>query len=407
MKDKDKMIKKSSSLSKSKSKIDIVSSERKSYKLTPSQVLDCGTKSLPLLANEGVGHTAGKDVSVSPYACRSPSLNVICVVSTGSGSAAELQQELPVPHKVISKSTVIESISENSDVHLLNNCVPSSSVHQVIVHSKDSKRSIFENDLAKNYEIESFDMPSDKVSKSEEYILSSEKQSLFTISSNNGNCAVPTCESSDDSLLLFKIGDNSYVGICSLHTFSDHSLESQKNEESSEQLASLNLTVRSLENVNLQTEYNPRFINNNLIPAGSTSVSLTGEDAGIHLTHNQQPRSDNQMALIALPSKYDTAVLHSDSFVQETSNIISEISRNHNITAAPISNHTESIKSSSSEICPAEFTIMELDPGVTSLSGHIVDDSFSLPQMEVVCPICDEQFLCMDAYVTHLECSHN
>ncbi|KAK4311661.1 hypothetical protein Pmani_016859 [Petrolisthes manimaculis] len=60
------------------------------------------------------------------------------------------------------------------------------------------------------------------------------------------------------------------------------------------------------------------------------------------------------------------------------------------------------------EVCLDETfsTMMELDSGVATLSGHIVDDSFNLAQLEVQCPVCD-QFLCMDEYVTHLECSHN
>ncbi|XP_071548781.1 uncharacterized protein [Panulirus ornatus] len=408
VKDKRKVIKKSSSLLKSKSEIDIVFTEKKSCELTPSQMLDCNTKSLPLITTEGVSRAASKD-SVSPCACNSPLLDVICVVSTGSGSATGLPQELPVAHKALSKSTVMESISENRDIRLMNNRVPSSSVHQTNVHSKDSKMSVLKKDLAQNDVLQLFDMPSNKDNKSEEYFLSSEKQNLFVILSNNGKCAVPTCDSIDDSLLLSKIGDNSYIGVCNQHTFSDHSVESQKDKESIERLVSLTLNVRSLEGVSSQIEDDSRMINNSLISTGSTNVCLTGEGANILPAQDQQQlRTNDQMTLVALPNKHETQVLHSDSAVPETSDLVTEVSRGHSSNAIPVSDHTECIKSISGEICPAEFTtIMELDPGVNSLSGHVVDDSFSLAQIEVVCPICDEQFLCMDAYVTHLESSHN
>nr|XP_053635907.1 zinc finger X-linked protein ZXDA-like [Cherax quadricarinatus]XP_053635908.1 zinc finger X-linked protein ZXDA-like [Cherax quadricarinatus]XP_053635909.1 zinc finger X-linked protein ZXDA-like [Cherax quadricarinatus]XP_053635910.1 zinc finger X-linked protein ZXDA-like [Cherax quadricarinatus]XP_053635911.1 zinc finger X-linked protein ZXDA-like [Cherax quadricarinatus] len=452
VKNKEKVVK-SSFVLKSKENVDILNEKSDERILSP--LVDCDIKSL-VVSPEEVGSFTVKDVDVSSLGCRSPSLNVICVVSAGNDSS-ELQHELPVVDKTSFNKVIIKfntsgeiqmpvgcdassssslgcdasscsslgcdasscsslgcdassSISVGCDASSSSSvgcdasssisvgCDASSSSSQRIVHTEDSRVNGSQNNLVPNCKSESLKLLSAKDITSETLSIS-EKQDPCIILSSNGKCAISTCESGDDSLLLFKFCDNSYIGLCSHHTFSDDYSEFHKDGDSSQQLGGVDFNVQCLQNIHFQTEYDTKNINSNTIPSGSSDVSLS-EDTSIPFAQSQA--SEKQIELVALPHHNENGIMDNDLTIQQSPNLVSTVAL---FPSAPV----DQIKSNSGEVCSTEefSSIMELDSGAPSLSGHIVDDSFSLAQLEVLCPLCDEQFFCMDDYITHLECCHN
>ncbi|XP_045626400.2 uncharacterized protein [Procambarus clarkii] len=370
MKDKEKGVKDSPSGSKSKHKID--NDEKKLNENASSEVARHNVKSISNL----------------------PSLNIVCVMPAKS-DGLELQHELPMLDKASFNNVIIQSNTASGETQLPTVCDASGFSHETIVQSQ-GKINSSQNNLIQIGKFDSVKLLSDKNITSENASIT-DKQDPCIIVSSNGRCAIPTCESGDDSLLLFKVGDNSYVGICSHHTFSDGSSELHKDGESSKQLEMLDFNVQCLESMSFQTEYDSKNINSNTIPSETTDVSLSGDDISIHYMGTLQ--AQKRVELVVLPSTNENTAMDNDLIIQQIPNLIS--------TTASLPS-VENANSSTGKVCSAEFsTIMELDSEAPSLSGHIVDDSFSLAQLEVLCPLCDEQFLCMDDYVTHLECCHN
>ncbi|XP_042241370.1 uncharacterized protein LOC121878982 [Homarus americanus] len=266
----------------------------------------------------------------------------------------------------------------------------------MLVHPQVVKTTFPTNNLLENNRLESF-KPSDK-----DVNASSEKQESCIFLSSTGKCAVPSCDSRDDSLMLLKVSDNSYVGICGHHAFTEGSGDGLR------QLGAID--VQPLAAVNVQTEYDVKTLH--LVTPGSTDVDQRG--------------TDNQEALITT-AENDTSDAH--AVIHQTDDMVTTINSGHVDTTSchhttschtdtPSCHHTTTSdttnQAENSKMTPGvvssveEFpTILELDAEGENLPGHIVDESFSMAQLEVLCPLCDEQFFCMADYVTHLESCHN
>ncbi|XP_042241461.1 transcription factor E4F1-like [Homarus americanus] len=134
---------------------------------------------------------------------------------------------------------------------------PQDGTQQMLVHPQVVKTTFPTNNLLENNRLESF-KPSDK-----DVNASSEKQESCIFLSSTGKCAVPSCDSRDDSLMLLKVSDNSYVGICGHHAFTEGSGDGLR------QLGAID--VQPLAAVNVQTEYDVKTLH--LVTPGSTELS--------------------------------------------------------------------------------------------------------------------------------------
>ncbi|XP_066940293.1 uncharacterized protein [Macrobrachium rosenbergii] len=217
-----------------------------------------------------------------------------------------------------------------------------------------------------------------------------EKNDCSIILSNNGRCSISECKSVDDSLFLIKIGDNSFAGVCS-----DHSVSSVG------EIPELNLSF--VEDLTL-TAVDSKCLGSDL--AAESVLSVCSPTASITPVHNFIASFNEQKLFMVSPSKSDVNLLDMNR-IDQPRTLMTECDQT-DMTGdilLPLG-QLENIKSSSEVNCNVNVeSSAEIDVGMPSLSSHI-DDSFHLAHMEVVCRLCDEQFFCMDTYITHLESIH-
>ncbi|KAK7062978.1 hypothetical protein SK128_027689 [Halocaridina rubra] len=250
-----------------------------------------------------------------------------------------------------------------------------------------------------------------------------EKDNSLLVISKNGRCAVSECDSKEDSLLLVrlgeKFGDNSYAGICGHHLFSGEELMSELNLNSFENLMVTTLDPKTLECSDV-TRHGNCASNMNLL-SGRIQPACKGEMNNTNLPINMLLKSDKKSEIETfLPGAIfpfedqsqiegNNSVLMPDSAplipveVTKSPLLPVELSK-PSISVLPLNEVKDEAKNKESMIL---YESEEEDTGIATLSGHIIDDSFRLAQLEVVCPLCDEQFYCMDTYITHLDCCHN
>ncbi|XP_068236538.1 zinc finger protein 665-like [Palaemon carinicauda] len=214
----------------------------------------------------------------------------------------------------------------------------------------------------------------------------SEKNDCSIILSNNGRCSISECKSVDDTLLLIKIGDNSFAGVCSNHSLSEDTEISEINLNSLE-----NLTLTAVDSKCLGSDLTSENVLNVCSPTPSSNPV------------QNFIASLNDQKLFMASSKSDISLIDINSIDQSKTLLMTECSEADDILL-PL-DQLENIKSSSGVHCDVNVEPAEIDVGMPSLSSHI-DDSFHLAHMEVVCRLCDEQFFCMDTYITHLESIH-
>lgn len=336
------------------------------------------------------------------------SLNIIYLVSSSSDQTTEMQHTvLPSPnddhqHCSIQSGSLEDTLPlEPEDCYLLD------PVETSVIQTNGLENIECVNEVVEDAEVESFGSPNNKCPEENgEIVMAAEKQNSCIILSSSGRCAVPTCESGDDSLLLIRVGDDSYVGVCRHHTFNDQLSESQKDDiDAARQTESVDISLQGFENVNVQIANDDQTPEDELITL-TTSDTIVKAAGSLDGTDELEADLGNQnISLITLPEKYEKVQIN----MGETMPHVSELEKELLAEQQTPDDNNDPAKLNSNGVCPTEeFSAMiELDSGVASLSGHIVDDSLSLAQLEVICPLCDEQFLCMDAYVTHLEISHN
>ncbi|XP_064096702.1 zinc finger protein 607-like [Macrobrachium nipponense] len=217
-----------------------------------------------------------------------------------------------------------------------------------------------------------------------------EKNDCSIIVSNNGRCSVSECKSIDDSLFLIKIGDSSFAGVCS-----DHSVSSAG------EIPELNLNF--VEDLTL-TAVDSKCLGSDL--TAENVLSVCSPTASITPVQNFIASFNEQKLFMVSPSKNDVNMLDMNK-IDQPRTLMTECDQT-DMTGdilLPLG-QLENIKSSSEVNCSVNVeSSAEIDVGMPSLSSQI-DDSFHLAHMEVVCRLCDEQFFCMDTYITHLESIH-
>ncbi|ROT79670.1 zinc finger protein [Penaeus vannamei] len=169
------------------------------------------------------------------------------------------------------------------------------------------------------------------------------------------------------------------------------------------------ITLQAYDNVSIHITTHTEREGDEMITLATSDASLKTSGELNSVGELEAEIGDQTISLITLPEKYERVEIDTEDSLPHHSELGVELLKGQSIAHIEQPDANQPVKLSSSEVCPVEdfSTMIELDSGVASLSGHIVDDSLSLAQLEVVCPLCDEQFMCMDAYVTHLECSHN
>lgn len=376
--DKNKASKEKSSSSKRKSTHEAVSSKTPlNSKVTP-HVLQLGTTSDSVKA-------ASCTMSMSQSTA---SVNVICVVSSEPNNTSVFSSE---GNRNISASFPIHIDNQCKDIQssASANFMPNETLS--LVHPTDTSSEITYPSSRQNAKPESYELVANSDIPEEEPKKNSEEQTSCIILSNPAKCSFPMCESSDESLLLFKVDDDSYVALCTHHSLTNLAVDTGKENTSLKGMASVNISAHALDSLNQENETAEQETSNSL----ALKVVTTEANISESVTHCQSsPEQDEKQT----PSCNSLVQLMSHS-ASTTPEIC--------VTSMPASQQPDCVKPSS-EVCLTEHlsTMMELDSGIASLSGPIVDESFSLTQMEVHCPLCEEQFLCMD-YVTHLESCHN
>lgn len=334
--------------------------------------------------------STGLGMSVSPA---TTSVNVICVVSSEPNTI----NVLPDISRTISTSFPIQIESQSKDLQSPSSesFLSSEPLGVLQPTETDTEESYSGSQLGSKLDYElvaNSDMPEES---SRNF---SEDQSCIILS-NAAKCSVPACESDGKSLLLFKIDDDSYVALCTHHSLTDHATDTEKEATQCKESVSGNLCAQVLNS-----------------PSGQ-EPSVLGSD---NMIVPQEARNVLSLKVDPTEANLSESVVHSQLLAKpvlrhsrEDSSLIQLISQSAATPEGCISNMsaTEQIDNAkpSSEVCLSEHfsSMMELDTGLPGLSGPIVDETFSLAQIEVHCPLCEEQFLCMDDYVTHLESCHS
>lgn len=314
------------------------------------------------------------------------SVNVICVVSSE-----------PTNTSVLSEGNT--SISTRFPIHIDNQCKDIQSSESASFMSSEPLQLVQPTDTSseeaypashQNTKPQSFELVTNSHMQEENLQKICEEQASCIILSNAAKCSFPMCDSGDESLLLFKVDDESYVALCTHHSLTNLTVDTAKESTPLKGIASVNISTHVLDSPSHENETAEQETSNSL----ALKVVTKEENICESETHCQNsPEQDEKQT--AGGSSLIQLMSHSAS-TSETC-----------VTSVPASQQIECVKPSS-EVCLTEHlsTMMELDSGIASLSGPIVDESFSLTQMEVHCPLCEEHFLCMD-YVTHLESCHN
>lgn len=340
------------------------------------------------------------------YGPNAESLDIIYASSRPS-SVRKMQQQpaMPSPPDNNQNETIQFSREESLKLDSEDCYLPGPSEPSIIQKKVQESEDLFRET------IQICGIPSSETDKSageKSAFTTGEKQNSCIILSSSGKCAVPTCDSDDDSLLLIRVGDDSYIGVCRHHTFTDQLCDTPKDVDSARQSDEVDISLQAYDNVSIRIMTSEREEDEMITLATSdTSLKTSGElDSMGEL---EAELGDQTISLITLPEKYERVEIDTEDSMPHQPELGSELLKGQGLARVEQTDANESVKLSANEVCPVEdFSAMiELDSGVASLSGHIVDDSLSLAQLEVVCPLCDEQFMCMDAYVTHLECSHN
>ncbi|XP_027227422.2 uncharacterized protein [Penaeus vannamei] len=332
----------------------------------------------------------------------------VIYVSPRSNAIRKMEQQpsLTVPSGN-DQNVTFHMSSENSLKVDAEKCYLSYPAESPITQKKDQ-----ENEVSFKEAIQICGIPSsatDKGTGEKNMIMTGEKQNSCIILSSSGRCAVPTCESNDDSLLLIRVGDDSYIGVCRHHTFTDQLCDTPKDGDSAQESNEDDITLQAYDNVSIHITTHTEREGDEMITLATSDASLKTSGELNSVGELEAEIGDQTISLITLPEKYERVEIDTEDSLPHHSELGVELLKGQSIAHIEQPDANQPVKLSSSEVCPVEdfSTMIELDSGVASLSGHIVDDSLSLAQLEVVCPLCDEQFMCMDAYVTHLECSHN
>ena len=329
------------------------------------------------------GSSSADTVSSSPaYSASSPSFSSFSSPST-SCAAKQVNVDFilfptsiinyspqPVNEPILSNNVQLPLKCEESDVDLIADNV---NLHEQCIKESNDKtlKDCLDDEIAPEME----------------------KNDCSVILSNNGRCSISECECTDDSLLLIKIGENSYAGVCANHSVSTETEISELNLNCVE-----NLTLTTVDSKCLGVD----------VTDSNNSLGLMSSFSSVNLSQSPTTSIDDQNVFNASPpDKGIESSLTLDSTDQQTM-VMTECNQS-NVTDAlllPLP-HPEGLKSVSGEVDETETNVpsAEIDTGMPSLSSHI-DDSFHLAQLEVVCQICDEQFLCMDTFITHMECIH-
>lgn len=93
-----------------------------------------------------------------------------------------------------------------------------------LLQSGPSVSETIENSLQQAMEQQNLEPSADNADmlNNEENLISPDRQQdPCIILSSNGRCAIPACDTGDDSIVFLKIGTNSFIGVCSLHSFTD------------------------------------------------------------------------------------------------------------------------------------------------------------------------------------------
>lgn len=350
------------------------------------------TVSPPVLElSTGCGNaSAGVGISVSPA---TTSVNMICVVSNEPNTI----NVLPDISRTISTSFPMQIESQSKDLQSPSSesFLSSEPLGVLQPTETDTEESYAGSQLDSKLDYELV-ANSDRPEESSRNF--SEEQSCIILS-NAAKGSVPACESDGKSLLLFKIDEDSYVALCTHHSLADPATDPEKEATQSKESISANLCAQVLDSpTGQESSVSPSY--NVIVPQEARNVL----DLRVGPTDANFPESGVHNQLL------DKPVLKQS---REDSSLIQLISQSAATPEGCISNMspTEQIDNvkPSSEVCLSEHfsSMMELDTGLPGLSTPIVDETFSLAQIEVHCPLCEEQFLCMDDYVTHLESCHS
>lgn len=340
----------------------------------------------------------------------SPNAESVEVIYVSPRSSAirkmEQQPSLTVPHGNDQNITVYMSSGDSQKVDA-EKCYLSCPAESPITQKKGQEN---EDSFKEAIQIcGSQSTAADKCTGEKNMIMAGEKLNSCIILSSNGKCAVPTCESNDDSLLLIRVGDDSYIGVCRHHTFTDQLCDTPKDGDSARESNEVDFSLQAYDNVSIHITTHTEREGDEIITFATSDASLKTSGELDSVGELEAEIEDQTISLITLPEKYERVEIDTEDSLPHQPELGVELLKSQSIAHVEQPDANEQVRLSSNEVCPVEdfSPMIELDSGVASLSGHIVDDSLSLAQLEVICPLCDEQFMCMDAYVTHLECSHN
>uniref|UniRef100_A0A0P4WGY8 C2H2-type domain-containing protein n=1 Tax=Scylla olivacea TaxID=85551 RepID=A0A0P4WGY8_SCYOL len=372
---------------KNKTKKKKSSSSPSKYKSSPgvssSKTSLLKNATTPILLNTTSGSVKGAScsMSVSPSTA---SVNVICVVSSEPNDTSVLPEcsrnlstNFPLP---------VDNHRKNVQSSASTNFMSSEPLN--LVHPPDRSTEMTCLGLHQTTKPDTYELVTNHDVTEENSKKSSEEQTSCIILSNAAKCSFPMCESSDESLLLFKVDDESYVALCPHHSLTDLADDAVKEGTSLKGITYVNISTQVLDNFSQQNETTEQETSD------SVDLKVVTTEANIS---ESIPHSQSSPELCGKHTPSDSSLVQ---LMSQSASTTPEIC----ITNMPVSQQLDCVKPST-EVCLTEHlsTIMELDSGIVSPSGPIVDESFSLAEMEVHCLLCEEQFLCMDDYVTHLE----
>ena len=373
--DKNKASKEKSSSSKCKSSPKVLSSNISLNNTVAPHVLQLDTTSANI-------KDANCSTSVSPSTA---SVNVICVVSSEPNNTSVL-------------SGGSRSLATSFPLHIDNQCKDMQSANFIpseplnLVHPPDTRTVVTYSDSHQNAKSEYYELVANPDTTEENSKKNSLEQTSCIILSNVAKCSFPMCDSNDESLLLFKVDDDSYVVLCTHHSLTNLDIDAVKEGTSTKEITSVNISEHVLDNLSDHNHTAEKETTDTLAQKVVTTAAIISENT-THCQNSSEP--------CGIPSPGGSSLVQ---LMSQSAATTPEVC----VTSMPVSQQLECMKPST-EVCLTEHlsTMMELDSGIASPSVPIVDESFSLAQMEVHCLLCEEQFLCMDDYVTHLETCHN
>lgn len=324
-------------------------------------------------------------MSVSPATA---SISVICVVSGEPNTISVV----PDVSRSISTSIPVQIESNSTNLQPAESLLPSEPLGVLQPTDTDTQESYSSPQLSSKldtYEpVTNSDIPVDSSRNI------TEEQTSCLIISSAAKCSLPGCENDAKSLLLFKVDDDSFVALCTRHSLTDTVIDTEKENTDAKDSILKDMCTQVLDNPSSQESSNNVMVLQE--PKNTLSHKVEATEANLFEsgTHSQ---------LLAKPAVKQNEDSGLKQLISESVGTLESCDSN---LPAPESMHSGK---SSSEMCLSEHlsSMMELDSGIPGLSGPIVDESFSLAQIEFHCPLCEEQFLCMDDYVTHLESCHN